>query len=212
MNVTIKDDFTGTFDASAQNTGTKGLIVDATANNNGLVIKGTDDADSIVAGDGTDTLNGEVGEDTLTGGSGADVFQMVTAEGADTITDFSVTEDDFDWNTALKSIDASKTAPTFQSAAAGTAIANTTTVFELTGVTTGGTAANLVTALAGTATNANIAAGDKFLFVNYIFTTAAGAQIWEFVATGANVTAGELTLQATLQNVAADSIVTGNFI
>lgn len=52
-------------------------------------------------GRGGDTLNGGVGADTLTGGSGADVFLWAQADNQavppalyDTITDFSLTEDD----------------------------------------------------------------------------------------------------------------------
>jgi hypothetical protein len=49
------------------------------------------------------------------------------------------------------------------------------------------------------------------LFVNYL--TAGGAQVWRFLdADGANVDATELTLLATLTGVAADAVVTANFI
>jgi hypothetical protein len=99
----------------------------------------------------------------------------------------------------------------YQAGAANTVIAGTTTVFELTGVATGGTAANLVTALGTSATNTTIDAGDTFLIANYL--TGGGAQIWSFVdADGASVAAGELTLQLTLNDVAADALVTGDFI
>jgi Ca2+-binding RTX toxin-like protein len=181
-------------------------------------------ADVIVADTGVDTINGGTGNDTITGAAGADVITtgtgsddlvMLVADVGDTIADFAVTSDDVDWNTALLSIDGNVTTPgasdSFQSAAAGTAFAVTTTVFELTGVTTGGSAANLVTALGSTATNGAIVDGDKMLIVNYL--TAGGAQMWSFEAvTDDDVVAGDLTLAATFTGVAADSFTAGDFI
>ena len=169
--------------------------------------------DTILGGAGADTITSGAGNDTMTGGADADDYVLVTGQGSDTITDFVTGADNIDWNTALKSINGSVTNPSgYQAAAQGTAIAVGTTVFELTGQTTDGTAADLITDLGNTATNGAIASGDKLLIVNYLASTALGAQVWEFVATGANVTAAELTLVATLQNVAADSLVTGDFI
>jgi len=175
-------------------------------------VTGGTGADYIVGSAVANTITGGAGADTITGGAGADTFVMVAADVGDRITDFAVAADIIDWNTALLSIDGLVTTPTgYQAAAAGTAIAATTTVFELTGVTTGGTAANLVAALAATATNAAIDAADTLLFVNYL--TAGGAQIWQFVdGDGANVDAAELTLVATLTGVAADAMVAANFI
>jgi hypothetical protein len=135
---------------------------------------------------------------------------MLAADAGDTITDFDVAADIIDYNTALLAQN-SATAVSYEAAAAGTAIAAATTVFELTGVTTAGSAANLVTALAATATNATIDAGDSILFVNYL--TGGGAQVWRFLdADGANVDATELTLLVTLTGVVADAVVTGNFV
>ncbi len=174
-------------------------------------ITGSAQADTISGGSGADTITGGAGADSLTGGAGADDFVMVAADAGDTITDFLAGTDDIDYNTGLLSIDGAVTAPSgFQAAAAGTAIAVTTTVFELTGVLTAGTAASLVTALGATATNAGIDAGDKILIVNY---TSTGAQIWLFTdADGADIAAGELTLLATLTGVTADSLAGGDFI
>jgi len=125
-------------------------------------ITGLAGTDIINAGDGTNTITGGAGADALTGGSGVDTYVMVVADVGDTITNFTVATDIIDWNTALVGITAANTTPLFyQAAAAGTAIAAATTVFELTGVTTLGSAANLVTALGTTATNADIDAAVK---------------------------------------------------
>jgi Ca2+-binding RTX toxin-like protein len=54
---------------------------------------GGDGFDNIFGGDGADTLNSGTGNDFLTGGSGADTFEFKSADGDDTIFDFSVLED-----------------------------------------------------------------------------------------------------------------------
>jgi Ca2+-binding RTX toxin-like protein len=175
-------------------------------------ITGNDGNDTIFGGDGNDQITGGIGADRMMGGTGADTFVFVLSHAGDTITDFTTAEDKFDFNTALLSIDDVQTAPTvFQSAAAGTTIAANTTVFELEGVSTDGTAANLVSALGSTVANSNIDTGDKLLFVNYL--TAGGAQVWYFEdANGENVDSSELTLLATLSGVAANVLVSGDFI
>jgi Ca2+-binding RTX toxin-like protein len=175
-------------------------------------LTGGSGADDITGGDGDDAITGGVGADALNGGLGADTFVMLVADVGDTITSFAVASDFIDWNTGLVGITATNTTPLFyQAAAAGTAIAAATTVFELTGVTTAGSAANLVTALAATATNAAIDAADNLLIINYL--TGGGAQIWNFIdASGADIADTELTLVATLTGVAADAMVAANFI
>lgn len=183
---------------------------DLTSTSSGNVfVTATTGTNVIVTGSGNDVITGGAGADVLTGGAGADTFVMVAADAGDTITDFTTGTDFFDFNTALLATGGGA-ALVFESAAAGTAIGATTTVFELTGVTTAGSAANLVTALGATATNADIAAGDSLLFVNYL--TAGGAQIWHFVGADANVDEAELTLLATLNGVAADALVAQDFI
>jgi Ca2+-binding RTX toxin-like protein len=169
-------------------------------------------ADTISMGADNDTILGGAGADVITTGTGTDeVEYSATGDFGDTITDFVVGTDNIDFNVTLKQIDGAANV-VFQSAAAGTAFGSTTSVFELTGVTTAdGTAAQLVTALGNTAVNTPLIAGDAFLIINY---TAAGtAQIWYFLdADNANVAAGELTLVATLNSITADSMVTGDFI
>lgn len=137
---------------------------------------------------------------------------MVLADAGDIITDFTPGTDKFDYNTTLSSTDASITTPSaataFQAAAAGTAIAVTTTVFELTGTTVASqTAANVVTALAATATNADTNA--IILFV--IYTTGGGGAVWHWANADADVEAAELTLVATFSTLTADSMGASDF-
>jgi hypothetical protein len=128
----------------------------------------------------------------------------------DMITNFEGGTDDIDLNLTLKAENNTATVA-FESGAAGTDVAAGTNVFELTGVTTDGTANGLVTALGNTATNADIDAGDALVYIAY--TASGSAQLWHFVdADGANISAPELTLFATLTDIAADSLVTGDFV
>lgn len=182
-------------------------------------IDGGTGADSITGGAGVDSITAGTGADTITGGTGADsivlgaggeidTLSMIVADIGDTVTGFAAAEDRIDWNTALLATDGSTTAVTYQAAAAGTAIGATTTVFELTGVTGLTGAAALVTALGGTATNADVDA--NILFVYYI--TGGGVEIYNWINLDANVEAGELTLVATLTGVAGDAITTADFV
>jgi Ca2+-binding RTX toxin-like protein len=195
---------------------TGGTAADSLVGNAGAdVIVADTGVDTIDGGSGNDTITGAAGADAITTGTGSDDLIMLVADVGDTVADFTVTSDDVDWNTALVSINGAVTTPgaatSFQSAAAGTAFAVDATVFELTGVTTGGSAANLVTALGTTATNGAISTGDKMLFVCYL--TAGGAQMWSFDAVNDDdVVAGDLTLAATFTGVAADSFTAGDFI
>ena len=52
--------------------------------------------DRLFGGQGNDRLDGDAGNDELSGGSGADVFVFAPGHGADTITDFTDTEDQID--------------------------------------------------------------------------------------------------------------------
>lgn len=173
---------------------------------------GSDQNDAISGGAGNDSILGQGGLDMITTGSGADHVRMVLTDAGDVITDFTPGTDKFDWNTALSSIDSSVTTPTaantFQSAPAGAAIAATTTVFELTGTTVSTqTAANVVTALAATATNADTNA--NMLFV--IYTSGGGGAIWNWINTDANVEASELTLITTFSTLTPDGLSASDF-
>jgi len=88
-------------------------------------ISGGEGNDQLFSGDGDDTVDGGAGDDTLwggagddsfTGGSGSDLFIFASGHGADTITDFSISDDilrlantetDFD---SLASVQAAATA------------------------------------------------------------------------------------------------------
>jgi len=200
--------FTGALVMSAVSTGATAV----TGGSGNDTLYGTGGADVLSGGAGNDTFLGGVGADIVTTGSGSDHVSMVLADAGDIIIDFTTGTDKFDYNTALSSTDTTITTPSaataFQSAAAGTAIAVTTTVFELTGTTVATqTAANVVTALAATATNTDINA--IILFV--IYTTGGGGAIWHWANADADVEAGELTLIATFSTLTADSLVAADF-
>lgn len=59
-------------------------------------LKGGSGDDDLYGGDDADQLEGGEGDDTLTGGAGADRFRFEGQSGADTITDFSLTDSDGD--------------------------------------------------------------------------------------------------------------------
>lgn len=174
-------------------------------------------ADVIQGGAGDDRLNGQAGDDTLTGGSGVDTFVLAAPanNGSDTITDFTPGEDHIEFTGALFSIDGVNSttgaAGSYQDSAAGTPIAGSTTVFELTGTTVSSqTATNVVAALGATAVDDGIDAGDALLLVTY--TAGDGAGIWLFVdASGADIATEELTMVANLTSVPVDVLSEGNF-
>jgi hypothetical protein len=194
-------------------TGATGDNIEITTGAGNDTVTGTADDEEYNLGAGNDIFNQSGGGDQIVTGAGTDEYNLdaFTTTGDDVITDFTVGTDNIDVNVTLVDQATAANALVYQAGAANTVIAGTTTVFELTGVATGGTAANLVTALGTSATNTTIDAGDTFLIANYL--TGGGAQIWSFVdADGASVAAGELTLQLTLNDVAADALVTGDFI
>ena len=53
------------------------------------LLHGGQGTDTVQGGDGADTINGGVNDDLLSGGGGADVFELSTSNGHDTIADFS---------------------------------------------------------------------------------------------------------------------------
>ena len=116
------------------------------------------------------------------------------------------------------------TAVVFQTAAAGTATANTiaqaTNVVALTGVFTDGTAAGVITALGATGTTGITTQADsRFLLVTYSVGNI--AQVWSYTGDNQTAAAGtsvltdidaaELQLVATLNNVASGSLTAANF-
>lgn len=124
--VAVGSTFTITRDAAEDGT----LKVDGSAvtNSYNLSLSGEDGADTLIGGAGNDTISGMDGNDSLTGGSGSDVFVVTgltqTANGSDTITDFSFGTS----STAVDTIrlDVTSTTKVFGSASAGiTAAAGT---------------------------------------------------------------------------------------
>jgi len=207
-NVINASAFAGALTMSTTSIGTTSVI----GGGGNDTLYGTTGADTLSGGLGDDTFFGQGGADIITTGSGSDVLTLVVTDVGDIITDVVTGTDKIDWNTALSSIDGSVTTPaaatSFQSAAAGTAIHATTTVFELASTTVSSqTAAGVVTALGATAINAD--ANANLLFI--IYTTGGGAAIWNWINVDADVEAAELMLVATLGGVTADSLVADDF-
>ena len=71
------------------------------------ILKGGQGNDTLVGGEGNDMLIGGTGNDTLTGGAGADTFVYGPRQGNDTITDFTVDEDNINltWMNNITSYD-----------------------------------------------------------------------------------------------------------
>jgi Ca2+-binding RTX toxin-like protein len=68
------------------------VIINGEAGNDTLW--GAEGNDTINGGTGNDTLFGGAGDDTLTGGTGQDTFQFTATSGSDTISDFTVSDQD----------------------------------------------------------------------------------------------------------------------
>lgn len=91
---------TGTRSIDATGWGTAELIIGNSGRN---FLDGVINNDTLRGGDGNDTLHGGEGNDRLQGGTGRDVFMFKpwtdwwsTADGVDTIIDFSIPDDRFD--------------------------------------------------------------------------------------------------------------------
>ena len=116
--------------------------------------------------------------------------------------------DRIQWLSSLKAIDGTTTI-SYQLGATDTPINNSTTVYELEGVTTDGTAGNLVVKLGTAGGNFDLDVGDRLVFINYL--NGGGAQVWSFTDTdGQFVHSSELQLAITLNSVAADAFVAQN--
>ena len=201
-------------------------------------INGSSGADTITGSGGADTIAGGGGIDFLTGGAGADKFISTSGLTANrfTVTDFEEGTGATDVLVIdVSAVNADATAlngpltgggnitdpagtltplngTTFESITAGTTPGTGANFVYLTGTTTDGTATGLVAALGATATTPTYDAADSFFIVNSLGTSAAGAQVWLFEEnTSGNIEDVELTLVATLQNVAADSLVADDF-
>lgn len=64
-------------------------MIDASADNSGLYLRGGAGDDTIIGGGDGDIIFGDLGNDTLTGGGGDDIFLYNAGDGSDVITDFN---------------------------------------------------------------------------------------------------------------------------
>jgi S-layer protein len=139
-------------------TGSVGADITGTTGAN--VIVGTGYADTIRGGEGADTITGGAGNDTITTGAGADTIAIASADGTDTVTDFTAgTGGDKFAATGLEAITTEDT--TFAKLTAGA------TTYDV-GVTAG-----IVTAAVDVAAAASMAASD----VNTLLKTTLGETI-----------------------------------
>lgn len=179
------------------------------------VIAGGTGDDVISGGGSNDTIAGGAGNDTMTGGTGNDEFDItVTDTGDDTITDFTSGTDtiDIDGYTNAYNNNHADIA-----AGAGTVtLDGTNGVNEITGtlqatVTDFSNGTQVLAAISGTSTIATSAANDAVLTVVY-----SGGDAYVYLMNDADgsttIEAGEVTLIATLEDVAAGGLDTGDFI
>ncbi len=168
------------------------------------LLRGDFGNDSLLGGAGIDTLDGGTGNDTLTGGTEADLFVFNNKSGRDTLTDFLSGTDDLQFvQSTLKVGDGdalvegalTRAAPGGFSATAELVIFTT----NAAGLTTAAAAATI-----GSATAA-YAAGRTALFAIDNGTSSA---VYLFTSSGADavVSAGELTLLATLTGTPSTAI------
>jgi hypothetical protein len=194
-------------------------------------ITGAAGADVLVGGSGVDNITGGEGADRLTGGIGADtivltettaavdqvafvvgagttIAQYSAANGSDTVTGFSTTNDIVVFGQTLVAIGGAG-GIVYETGALNNAIDATTSVYEIAGALAASGAAGVVAALGTAATNDGIDAGDAMVFISYV--TGNIMEVYYFVdASGADVAATELTLVGTFSGITADSFAAAN--
>ena len=94
--------------------------------------------DIIDAGDGNDTIISGKGGDTLTGGKGNDIFTFVSFDQADTITDFSATDDTMRLDITKNFVGTQRVSKVFMTTWKGNALTKTLYFTQLRVLTTGG--------------------------------------------------------------------------
>jgi hypothetical protein len=155
------------------------------------------------------TITGTPQSDEIVLGTGADIVIIAdSSQGADNITGLS-SADDIDFNGTLKAIDATATVEyqALDVSGGAAAVADPATVVELFGAT----AANATAVAALLSADADIDVGDAILIIAY--DGLGNADLYYALdASGADWNASEMTLVGSVLGVAADSLVTGNFI
>lgn len=192
--------------------GTDLVIINGAEETNETIV-GTGTADSINGGSGSDIITGGAGNDTLTGGSGIDSFvyagegtptvaQALTANGADTITDFVAGTDRLDLNAI--------TAATAVTAWTGEITATTGRVYYLGGQAAGAadSATGAAAALSAAATVAAAEGAVNSQFIVIVDNNSSALYGWVQAAESADeVVAAELTLIGTINGLVAQGDV-----
>jgi len=80
---------------------TSTLVINGTGNGQANKIIGNSANNQLNGGAGNDTLDGGAGTNILIGGAGKDIFKFITANHADTITDYDVTDDTIQLDNAI---------------------------------------------------------------------------------------------------------------
>lgn len=198
------DDLAGTTGDDSVTGGAGNDWIHSGAGNDDL--NGGSGRDRIEAGAGDDRINGGTGSDVLRGGSGADVFVFDNLSGADKVSDFVSGTDKISFAATTLGIgngDAvvdgavSVAGPDGFAASAELVIVETDVVGRLTSATA---AAHAI----GSADSA-YAVGDTRVFVT---DNGVSSAVWMFESADADATvsAGELTLVATLEHAASTTV------
>lgn len=168
------------------------------------LLRGDFGNDILLGGAGIDTLDGGTGNDTLTGGTEADLFVFNNKSGRDTLTDFVSGTDDLQFvQSTLKVGDGDALVEGALTRAAPGGFSATAELVVFT-TNTASLSATAAAAAIGSATGA-YAAGRTALFAIDNGTSSA---VYLFTSSGADalVSAGELTLLATLTGTPSTAI------
>jgi hypothetical protein len=184
-----------------------------------LDIAGSTKDDTITGSAGVDVIKGAAGNDTITTGAGADdVVIVATDAGVDTITDFTSGTDDLDINGFTNSKVGKELLHTdVASASAAVTLDNTNGITEITGTlqstpTDFSNGTQVLAAVSGTSVSVGTD-GDDVLMVLY-----SGGKAYVYLVAedgsdvGTTIEADEITLLATLDNIAAGGLNPGDFI
>jgi Ca2+-binding RTX toxin-like protein len=188
--------------ANAVDTVTGSANADTISGNGGADIISAGDGDDVISGgDGADQLTGGDDDDTLTGGDGADTFffSAIGSNGSDTITDFTVADDDLDLDDILVIV--SEEAVAAESAVASTADTELYVFADASQDITG-------TAASGIADFTDLA--DVANFLNTAITAADGEEYLAILNDSAGTTAYVFYVEEAAENDADDDITSGD--